>query len=128
MQPSLRERIEYAGFVTGEEKINLLSKAKLFVLPSRHESAPISILEAAACAKPVIVSDIPELGFVSESGFGLSFRSGSMDGLAANIDLLLREAETRADMGRKGREYAGQFLWDRLAREFEITLEHTADE
>jgi len=124
MKPSLREGIQYAGFVSGEEKIDLLSKAKLFVMPSRHESSPISILEAAACAKPVIVSDIPELGFVSESGFGLSFPSGSMDGLAANIDLLLREAETRADMGRKGREYAGQFLWDGIALQFEDALRH----
>jgi len=121
---SLRERIQYAGFVSGEEKIDLLSKAKLFVMPSRHESLPISILEAAACAKPVIVSDIPELGFVSESGFGLSFPSGSIDGLAEKIDFLLRDAETRSDMGRKGREYAGQFLWDRIALQFEDALRH----
>jgi glycosyltransferase involved in cell wall biosynthesis len=121
---SLRERIQCAGFVSGEEKNNLLSKAKLFVLPSRHESSPISILEAAACAKPVIVSDIPELGFVSESGFGLSFPSGSIDGLAEKIDFLLRDAETRSDMGRKGREYAGQFLWDRIALQFEDALRH----
>ena len=121
---SLRERIQYAGFVSGEEKIDLLSKAKLFVMPSRHESLPISILEAAACAKPVIVSDIPELGFVSESGFGLSFPSGSIDGLAEKSDFLLRDAETRSDMGRKGREYAGQFLWDRIALQFEDALRH----
>ena len=120
----IRGRIEYAGFVSGEEKMNLLSKAKLFIMPSRHESSPISILEAAACAKPVIVSDIPELGFVSESGFGLSFPSGSIDGLAEKIDFLLRDAETRAEMGRKGREYAGQFLWDRIALQFEDALRH----
>ena len=128
MKPSLREGIQYAGFVSGEEKIDLLSKAKLFVMPSRHESSPISILEAAACAKPVIVSDIPELGFVSESGFGLSFPSGSIDGLAANIDLLLREAETRAAMGRKGREYAGQFLWDGIALQFENMLQYAVNQ
>jgi glycosyltransferase involved in cell wall biosynthesis len=120
----IRGRVEYAGFVSGEEKIDLLSKAKLFVMPSRHESSPISILEAAACAKPVIVSDIPELGFVSESNFGLSFPSGSIDGLKEKIDFLLRDAETRAEMGRKGREYAGQFLWDGIALLFEDALRH----
>lgn len=119
---SLRERIEYAGFVSGEEKINLLSKAKLFVMPSRHESSPISILEAAACAKPVIVSDIPELGYVQEAGFGLSFPSGSIGGLTEKMDFLLSDSNKRADMGRKGRAYAGQFLWDRIARQFEDAL------
>jgi glycosyltransferase involved in cell wall biosynthesis len=63
--PSLRERIEYAGFVAGEEKVRLLSGARIVVLPSRHESSPISILEAAACGKTVIkkrgsVSSFPQ--------------------------------------------------------------------
>jgi glycosyltransferase involved in cell wall biosynthesis len=124
---SLRERIEYAGFVSGEEKINLLSKAKLFVLPSRHESAPISILEAAACAKPVIVSDILELDFVEEAGFGLSFPSGSVEGLTEKMDFLLRDAQTRTDRGRKGREYAGQFLWSSIAQQFEKVLQHAVN-
>jgi glycosyltransferase involved in cell wall biosynthesis len=70
------------------------------------------------------VSDIPELGFVSESGFGLSFPSGSVDGLAEKIDFLLRDVATRADMGRKGRAYAGQFLWDGIALQFEDALRH----
>jgi len=122
----IRKRIEYAGFVSGEEKIDLISKAKLFVMPSRHESSPISILEAAACAKPVIVSDIPELSYVKEAGFGLSFPSGSIDGLAEKIDFLLRDAATRADMGRKGREYAGQFLWDGIALQFEDVVKTNA--
>ena len=122
MQPSLRERIEYAGFVTGEEKINLLSKAKLFVLPSRHESAPISILEAAACAKAVIVSDIPELSYVREAGFGLSFPSASAAGLAEKIDSLIKDDSSRATMGVRGRQYVSDFLWDTIAAQFEKTL------
>ena len=80
-QEEVRRRISYAGFVSGEKKVKLLSGARLFVLPSRHESAPISIMEAAACGKPVIVSDIPELKFVEEQGFGLCFPSNSVKGL-----------------------------------------------
>ncbi|MBE0425198.1 MAG: glycosyltransferase family 4 protein [Nitrospirae bacterium] len=119
---SLKEKIEYAGFVTGEEKIKLLSGAKLFVLPSRHESAPVSILEAAACGKPVIVSDIPELKFVSGGGFGLGFPSGSASGLAEKMGLLLKDKKMRKEMGGRGREYAGRYLWDGIALQFEDTL------
>jgi len=121
---SLVERIEYVGFVTGDEKVRLLSGAKIFVLPSRHESAPVSILEAAACGKPVIVSDIPELRFAEEEGFGLRFPSGSVEGLEEKIEMLLGDDEMRAAMGRRGREYAGEFLWDRLAMQFEDVLNH----
>jgi glycosyltransferase involved in cell wall biosynthesis len=116
---TLKERIQYAGFVSGEEKLNLLTKAKLFVLPSRHESAPISILEAAACGKPVIVSDIPELDFVRSEKIGLIFPSGSIEGLIDRIDCLLKDEKARKTMGNCGRDYAGKFLWNRIAMDFE---------
>lgn len=121
--PYLKDKITYAGFVTGQEKIKLISDAKFFILPSRHESSPISILEAAACMKPVIVSDIPELSFVQKEGFGLSFASGSADGLADKIKLLIDDADKREAMGRCGRKYAGNFLWDKIALDFEKALE-----
>lgn len=118
----LKDKIIYAGFVTGQEKVRLLSGARLFVLPSRHESSPISILEAAACMKPVIVSDIPELSFVCKEGFGVCFSSGSADSLAEKIRLLLDDADKRDTMGKCGRQYAGNFLWDKIALEFEKAL------
>lgn len=122
-----KDRVSYAGFVTGKEKVSLLSEARLVVLPSRHESHPVSILEAAALAKPVIVSDIPELGFVPENAFGLSFPSGSAEGLAQRLALLLQDAGLRKELGRQGRGYAGNFLWDSVAIQFENALELTSD-
>jgi glycosyltransferase involved in cell wall biosynthesis len=119
---SLRKRIEYAGFVTGDAKIRLLSGAKLFVMPSRHESSPISILEAAACAKAVIVSDIPELKYVREAGFGLTFPSGSAEGLAEKIELLLTDSTMGETLRSRGREYAGGLLWDNIAIQFKDAL------
>ena len=119
---SIKERIEYAGFVTGDKKAKLLSGAKIFILPSRHESSPISILEAAACGKPVIVSDIPELSFVQKEGFGLSFPSGSVDGMTEKVRILLRDNKQREAMGRLGREFSSKFLWDTIAIQFEDVL------
>ena len=121
----LRKKIEYAGFVTGDEKVSLLSGARMFVLPSRHESAPVSILEAAACGKPVIVSDIPELAFVSQEGFGISFSSGSANDLSEKMRLLLGDNKKREALGKQGREFAAQFLWDNIAVQFEDVLQHT---
>jgi glycosyltransferase involved in cell wall biosynthesis len=118
----IKERIEYAGFVTGDEKAKLLSGAKIFVLPSRHESSPISILEAAACGKPVIVSDISELSFVHKEGFGLSFPSGSVGGLMEKIRILLKDNDQREVMGKQGREFSSKFLWDSIAIQFEDVL------
>ncbi len=120
--PSLRDRIEYAGFVTGDEKVRLLSRAKIVVLPSRHESAPISILEAAACGKPVIVSDIPELDFVRKERFGLSFPSGSPRELSEKMAMLLEDGKERERLGRRGRDFSRAFLWDHIAEQFESAM------
>jgi glycosyltransferase involved in cell wall biosynthesis len=118
----VRQRISYAGFVTGDKKTRLIAGAKFIVLPSRHESAPISILEAAACGKALVVSDIPELRFVEEQGFGISFQSGSADGLCEKMKMLLNDTELRERLGSKGRKYAGNYTWDRIAKQFEDAL------
>jgi glycosyltransferase involved in cell wall biosynthesis len=123
----LRGRVEYAGFLTGSQKTELLAGAMVVVLPSRHESAPISIVEAAACARPVLVSDIPELRFVPEQGMGLAFRCGSADDLAGKMAQLLGDAGLRRHCGLSGREYARQFLWDNIALGFESALQSVCD-
>jgi glycosyltransferase involved in cell wall biosynthesis len=118
----LRERVSYAGFVLGEEKLRLLSRAKVFVLPSRHEAHPVSVLEALACGKAVIASDIPELRYIEENGIGLNFRSGSSQDLAAKLSILLEDKVLREQLGDKGRRYASKFLWDEIALMFERFL------
>jgi len=126
LHPDLRSRLSYAGFVTGKAKVELLSKSDMVVLPSRHESAPISILEAAAAGKPVIVSDIPELRFVEEQGFGIAFPSGSVGELADAMLGLLGDRARRAKLGASGRRYAGGFLWNAIALRFEAVLKEAA--
>lgn len=125
LPPSVKEKIEYVGFVSAKEKINLLSNAIFCLLPSRHESFPVSIIEACACQKPVIVSDIPELAFVKKEGFGIDFPSGSSEELAKVIISLLKDNHRRQAMGKVARDFAKRFLWDDIAINFEQTLKET---
>jgi len=124
----IRERVSYAGFVSGEEKRRILGGARVFVLPSRIEAHPISILEAMACGRAVLVSDIAELKFVEDNKLGLTFPSGSIDGLAEKLDLLLKDYDLRKKLGDQGREFARNNLWDSVALQFETALELTARE
>jgi glycogen(starch) synthase len=115
-------RLEFAGFVSGQVKADLLHKCLFLVFPSRYEGQPLTVIEAAACGKPVIVSDIPELKYAVDAGFGLSFRMGDAKDLAEKMNFLLNNNSLRQEMGKKAREYARNFTWDKIAAEYEKYL------
>ncbi|MDA8078245.1 MAG: glycosyltransferase family 4 protein [Nitrospiraceae bacterium] len=116
-------KVEFAGFITEEEKIALLRKDCILVLPSRFEGWGIVVLEAAAFGRPVIVSDIPELRYAVDGGFGLSFKTGDAGDLAEKIQVLLDNEPLRKEMGLRALEYAGNFTWDEIAERYEKFLQ-----
>jgi glycogen(starch) synthase len=120
--------VELAGFVSGDAKADLLCKCLFMVAPSRYEGQPLTVVEAAACGKPVIVSDIPELRYAVDAGFGLSFRTGDASDLADKMNFLLQDRAVRREMGKNAREYARNFTWDRIAEEYENYLRERARE
>lgn len=124
----LESRVLLTGFLRGDRKLDVLSKAKIFVLPSRHEAHPISVLEAMGCGKPVVVSNIPELSYVTTNGLGLDFQVGDAQALARRMALLLEREDLRREFGRRGRLYASRFLWENIADRYEAFLRAVACE
>jgi len=116
-----RENITLLGWVSGEAKSETLRRASFAVFPSRHEVQPLAVLEAMACGKAVVVSDIPEFGFVRDAKAGISFRTGDSQSLAQSMREMVTHNE-RQEMGKKGREWVKDFTWDRIALRFEEFL------
>ena len=87
----------------------LLAAADLLVLPSEREGLPLSVLEAMAHGRPVVVSDGP--GNPDAAGeAGLVVPVGDVDGLAAAMSRLAGDRAERARLGALGRR--------RVLREF----------
>ena len=87
--PDVRDRLEH--------------EVDAFVLPSRGENLPISILEAMAAALPVIatrVGGIPEL--VADGTTGLLVEPDDVEALAHAVEELARDEERRRLLGRNG--------------------------
>ncbi|MDA8388756.1 MAG: glycosyltransferase family 4 protein [Nitrospiraceae bacterium] len=102
-------RVRLAGYLKTDAALkSAIQNAAFLVCPSEcYENAPMAVLEAMACGKPVIGADIggiPEM--VIEEETGLLFRPGSHDQLAEKIDQLLSSPSLTAAMGRRARRLA----------------------
>lgn len=117
----IRSKIELSGWVLGERKIEIISKALFCVFPSRHEVQAITAMEAMACEKAVIVSDIPEFSYMVQSRAGITFKTGDTLSLAQAMKNLMLNNE-RMEMGKRGRGFVRDFTWDRIANRFEEFL------
>jgi glycosyltransferase involved in cell wall biosynthesis len=51
--------VEFAGFVSEEEKIRLFKASRVFLMPSTHEGSPRVIGESIIAGTPVVAYDIP---------------------------------------------------------------------
>ena len=105
----IRERVEFAG--AREDIPEILAQTDVFVLASRTETLPISILEAMRAGLPVIASDV---GGVSEEVIdgetGILVTPGSVDEMTAALNRLLADQAMRIAMGRAGRTRFEQFF------------------
>ncbi|HUO78102.1 MAG TPA: glycosyltransferase family 4 protein [Thermodesulfovibrionales bacterium] len=121
----VRNNIELLGWVSGDTKNETIRRALFAVFPSRHEVQSIAALEAMASGKAVIVSDIPEFGVVRDAEAGMSFRTGDARSLAQSMKDMVTHNE-RGEMGKRGREWVRQFIWDKIALNFERFLNEVA--
>jgi len=83
------------------------SASHVICLPSYGEGLPKSLIEAAACGRPVVTTDTPGCRAAVEPGLtGLLVPVGDTRALADAIQRLLENPTERRLMGRKGRELA----------------------
>lgn len=62
------KNVFYLGILTPDKLVPLIQRSKLVVLPSRTEGLPLAILEAMACNKLVLVSQVGELPILINEG------------------------------------------------------------
>ena len=95
-------------------------RAAIAVLPSTYgEGVPKTLLEAAACGRPLVATDVPGCREVVQPGVsGILVPPNDVDGLAEAIAQLAGDRARRAGLGRAGRHLVEcEFTDDLVARE-----------
>ena len=119
--------IEFTGELPDAEMVAHLHACEVFVLPSveRSEAFGVVQLEAMACGKPVVSTEIPSgVPWVNQHGrTGLIVPPGDSESLTGAINALLEDPERRKHFGEAGRARVeatftvsrmGQAFWDIL--------------
>jgi glycosyltransferase involved in cell wall biosynthesis len=124
----------FVGSVDHQSLPGFYTAADVVVLPSQlQESFGLVLIEAMACGKPVVTSNLPGVRSVVRDGQdGLLVSPGNADELAAKLRLLLDDAPQRQEMGVRGRarveeRYAWPVIIRRLERLYEGVLVEQVD-
>jgi glycosyltransferase involved in cell wall biosynthesis len=84
---------------------DVLALADVFVLSSDNEANPVSILEAMACANPVVATDVGSVSeAVVDTQTGFLVDPGDTTRMARHLIHLFRKPELARRMGRLGRQ------------------------
>lgn len=101
----IRNFIQFHRGFSGDEYINKLKEAHIFILPSFRENAGITMLEAmlAGCVPVIIDASAQAAAVDSKCGFKIAAGKAAdiTAGLANAIEFLALNPETRLEMGRK---------------------------
>ena len=110
----------------------LFASADIFLLPSRVEGFPISLMEAMATELPVVASavgGVPDLVRHGEDGF--LHDADDIEGMAQSVRTLVDDTALRARQGRAGKqrileEFSMKKMGDRALKRYEDILAGTA--
>jgi glycosyltransferase involved in cell wall biosynthesis len=106
-------RIIMTGFVDGQEREELFSNCRAYILPSDIEGMPLSLLEAMSYARKCIVSNIAEnLEVIKNNGY--IFEKGNVVSLLHQLQRLLNIEDGSVDPGHYPNYDLSSFNWDNI--------------
>lgn len=85
----LRDVVRFHGLKTKQEVAGFMKRCDLFILPSLFETFGVVLIEALACGKPVIATDIGGPNEIVTDEVGRLVPPGNPEALARAIDYML---------------------------------------
>jgi len=108
--------VKYLGYIPHRDKLPALAGAAVFVFPSLYEGFGLPVLEAMNAGAPVITSKISSLPEVAGQA-GILINPNNEKDLERILEKVLKSPSLRKKMSREGKKRAGEFSWEKMARE-----------
>lgn len=129
LAPEVRDRVEFLGMVSDEEKARLLRSVDLYVAPNTGgESFGIILVEAMSAAAAVLASDLDAFAQVLDGGrAGELFPVGDAAALARAAVRLLDDPVRLAELRTAASEHVTRFDWSVVGADILAVYETVAD-
>ncbi|MDS0222834.1 glycosyltransferase family 4 protein [Haloarcula sp. S1AR25-5A] len=123
----LHDAVTFLGRVPYSEMPTVFRAADLFVLPSRTEGFPRTVLEALSCETPVVASNLEQTATIVEQT-GATVEVGDIEGLATAVADLVEDEQLLSDLGSHGRRIVTtRYDWADTVRETTNVLGQVAE-
>ena len=130
---ALARRLEIADCVRFTRQVpysevpGYLNAMDIVVAPftsNRGETSPFKILDALACGRPVVSSDLPSVRLLAEASRAVALvPPDDPKALAEELRRLLADPARREELGRRGRAFVlAQHDWDRIGDQMAAVL------
>lgn len=112
-----------------EDMPQVFAQAHIVCLPSYREGLPKVLIEAAACGRPIVATDVPGCReIVRHNENGLLIPAKDPQALAVALNRLLNDAELRESMGKRGRamveaEFSTEYVVEQTLQLYKELLE-----
>lgn len=113
----VEKRVIFTGFIKDSEKTSFYASCDVFCVPSisRGECYSITLLEAIACGKPVIASNIPGVNEVASVGDGQLVEPRDPKLLA---DAIRKSKGIKIDRSKIDQKIKSDFSWDKIVEKY----------
>ncbi|MCP9208052.1 glycosyltransferase family 4 protein [Streptomyces sp. NEAU-Y11] len=125
----MRERVEFLGMVSDEDKARLLRSVDVYVAPNTGgESFGIILVEAMSAGAAVLASDLDAFAQVLDGGAaGELFANEDADALAEAAVRLLENPERVAELRERGSRHVRRFDWSTVGADVLAVYETVTD-
>lgn len=120
----IEKYVNFAEKIDDSKLVSYYNYCDVAVLPSvnKGEAFGLVLLEAMACAKPVVASNLPGVRSVFKKGrHGLLAKPNDAVDLANKLRTILNDKKLAREMGERGREFVeNRYSWKKIGKKLDV--------
>jgi len=117
----IKNNVIFTGFIDHSLKLQALTRADIFLVPSLHESFGIVSLEAMAMGKPIVASNLEGISCILDHmSTGFLVQAGRPIEIADAITNLLDNPELRNKLSSNAKIEVKKYDWNKIMDNYEM--------